>query len=334
MNLKVDLIRTDGGTQPRAQMDLYVACEYAVAMQEGTEFPPLTVFYDGTDYWLADGFHRLEAAKKCGYLEIPADVRQGARRDAILYSVSANATHGLRRKNDDKKRAVDTLLQDEEWRAWSDNEIARRTATSPPFVADRRQHFARANPHLQTFIDANTRKAERNGKTYTLATAGIGPKKPAPSVSSFIPDREPEAPADENPLLQVTETLLRVAAPELMDALDRGDTERIEELQAAHRGSTSGVLQLQEPTKATNGHAPAAPSRSNGQPVIDARVDDLSLHLEKLASVPLSGREFRERALPYTLRKACEHARRVRVLLDEIEGVEAPDDQVRQDEPD
>ena len=37
----------------------------------------MTVFYDGTDNWLSDGFHRLYAARNAGFDEIDADVRQG-----------------------------------------------------------------------------------------------------------------------------------------------------------------------------------------------------------------------------------------------------------------
>ena len=39
---------------------------------------------------------------------------KGTQRDAILWSISANATHGLRRTNEDKRRAVTRLLQDPE----------------------------------------------------------------------------------------------------------------------------------------------------------------------------------------------------------------------------
>jgi hypothetical protein len=63
-----------------------------------------------------------------------ADVRRGALRDAMLAAAGANITHGFRRSNADKRRAVLTLLRDEEWSAWSDAEIARRCGVSQPFV--------------------------------------------------------------------------------------------------------------------------------------------------------------------------------------------------------
>ena len=133
-DLALSMIRTDGGTQPRAGLNSEVVDEYAEAMTSGVEFPTVTVFYDGTDYWLTDGFHRLEAAKKIGSLTIRADVRQGTRREAILHSVGVNATHGLRRSNADKRRAVLTLLNDPEWSLWSNREVARRCGVSLDLV--------------------------------------------------------------------------------------------------------------------------------------------------------------------------------------------------------
>jgi hypothetical protein len=58
--LAINLIRTDGGTQPRAELDYGVIQDYAQQMWEGAVFPDVIVFYDGVDYWLGDGFHRYE----------------------------------------------------------------------------------------------------------------------------------------------------------------------------------------------------------------------------------------------------------------------------------
>ena len=68
-----------------------------------------------SSYWLADGFHRYHAHKQAGLDDIRVDLRQGNLREAILYSVGANAHHGLRRSNEDKRRAVLRLLEDPEW---------------------------------------------------------------------------------------------------------------------------------------------------------------------------------------------------------------------------
>ena len=64
--LRVDLIRTDGGTQVRQQLDDAAVKDYTRATQGNVLLPPVVVFHDGTAYWLADGFHRLAAARRAG----------------------------------------------------------------------------------------------------------------------------------------------------------------------------------------------------------------------------------------------------------------------------
>jgi hypothetical protein len=47
--LAVSLLRTDGGTQPRAVLDDALIDEYAEAMRAGAEFPPAVAYYDGAN---------------------------------------------------------------------------------------------------------------------------------------------------------------------------------------------------------------------------------------------------------------------------------------------
>lgn len=133
--VRVAHLRRDGGTQMRAELNEDALTEYVALWQAGETAPPVTAFYDGAAYWLADGFHRAESAARAGVIEIPCDVRAGTRRDAILYAVGANARHGLRRTNADKRRAVETLLNDEEWRGWSDIVVAGKCGVSDRYVA-------------------------------------------------------------------------------------------------------------------------------------------------------------------------------------------------------
>jgi hypothetical protein len=143
--------------------------EYAEAMQAGAVFPPLVVFEEDGRFWLAEGFHRLEAYTAAGFAEVPCVVHQGGLRDAILLSVGANFDHGVRRTNADKHRAVLMLLRDPEWQSWSDNAIAKACAVSQPLVTRLRA------AHLQLFEDA-PRTVSRGGKVYSMDTARIGRK--------------------------------------------------------------------------------------------------------------------------------------------------------------
>ena len=139
VRLPIARLRRDGGTQPRVKLGVWTLTEYKEDMRGGAVFPPVVVFHDGTDFWLADGFHRALAAEEAGLAEIACDVRPGTRRDAVLFAVGANTEHGQRRCTTDKHYAVERLLLDDEWSRWSDREIARRCKVSPSFVAKVRE---------------------------------------------------------------------------------------------------------------------------------------------------------------------------------------------------
>lgn len=157
-SINIRAIRIDGGTQSREKLDQAVVDEYAELMKEGTEFPPISVVHDGNEYYLSDGFHRLLAAQKAGKASINCDVLTGTLRDAILYSLSANSSHGLRRTVEDRRKAVMTMLEDFEWSEWSDREIARQCHVSHPFVAKLR---AAMKPAEKKGGNITTTKAEK-----------------------------------------------------------------------------------------------------------------------------------------------------------------------------
>lgn len=195
----IDRLRLDGGCQPRAVKLLDVIEDYAAAMVMGAEFPPVVVFYDGAEHWLADGYHRRDAAVAAGRTEILADIRQGTRRDAILFSVGANAAHGLRRTNEDKRRSVMTLLADQEWSGWSDREIARQCAVSPDFANRLRPKDTVIEGQYQTrtFVHPKT------GAPTTMNTSRIGGsnvERPVFDNSRFAEGQPGSSAEDEPPV--------------------------------------------------------------------------------------------------------------------------------------
>lgn len=136
--LNIHNINISGNTQARVAINQDTVADYAAAMLDDAEMPEPIVFFDGVEYWLADGFHRFHAHLKNGKTSIIVNVRKGTQRDAILYSLSANTVHGLRPTSEDKRKAVAIMLADPEWAELSDRAIARHCGCSHPLVADMR----------------------------------------------------------------------------------------------------------------------------------------------------------------------------------------------------
>lgn len=147
--LSIERIRTDGGTQSRSELNTDKIAEYAQLMLGGTIFPPEIVFYDGSDYWLGDGFHRYHAKKYIGRETTYVEIKQGTRRDAVLHSMEANTRHGIPLPLFDRKRCAKALLEDSEWSQWSDREIGRRCGLSHVTIGAMRQELTGKNDHLR-----------------------------------------------------------------------------------------------------------------------------------------------------------------------------------------
>jgi hypothetical protein len=177
-------IRLDGGTQARAHVDQAVIDEYAEAMAAGASFPAVVVFEDhiSQHLWLGDGFHRVAAAEAAGKKNIKAEIREGGLREARLFAIGANAAHGLRRSNSDKRMAVSLLLDDPEWGGWSNREIARVAGVSDQFVNNMKKERV---PTVGT---------PAPGKVEAPSILNPDPEPPAAPVPALNPPPEPARP--------------------------------------------------------------------------------------------------------------------------------------------
>jgi DNA-binding NarL/FixJ family response regulator len=130
MNGQVDIrpeaetvwVRTDdlsrhAESQIRAKADPQLVAEYAEAMLEGAEFPPVIIFQDADGYrHLADGHHRVDAAALAALkdtrrsAEVLAEIRPGTLDDALRYAMRANVQHGKRMSDADYARAIGIAL--------------------------------------------------------------------------------------------------------------------------------------------------------------------------------------------------------------------------------
>lgn len=176
--LSIDLIRTDGGTQGREQIDEDHVADLKSAWEAKVELPPLIVFFDGVDYWLADGFHRLYAARHAKRGSVPCDVRDGTKRDAWLESLRVNQGHGLRRTTADKRRLVTSAIGDVVLVNWTDRKIADHIGVTHPFVTSIRRQLesVTTSPAAKA---ADKPRVGKDGKKYSARK-----KKPSkPKIS-------------------------------------------------------------------------------------------------------------------------------------------------------
>jgi len=123
--LPLDVIRIDGGTQVREKLTNEWVDQLAQLMQGGVTLPPCIAFFDGSDYWLVDGFHRYHATKKINGSDIKCDVINGTINDAIIFSYSVNSRHGLTLTNADKRKIIYSALKNPDIKDKSLREIAK-----------------------------------------------------------------------------------------------------------------------------------------------------------------------------------------------------------------
>lgn len=155
------------GAQAREHLVEAVVCEYLDALVDEVELPPIRVLRDATGaHRLWDGWHRLEAHRRRGRAQIRAIVEDGDERATVLAAVGANAEHGLRRSDADKRRAVTILLEDPEWRTWSDRAIADRCRVHHSFVGRVRRDLEAA-----TGAGASPERRGRDGRL--IDTTGV-----------------------------------------------------------------------------------------------------------------------------------------------------------------
>lgn len=178
-------IRIDGGTQPRQEINYEVVKDYAELMRDGVKFPPVTVYFDGAEYWLADGFHRYHATKANATTTIEAEVVSGSVDDAEEYSFTANGGRGNDLTTNDKKAIIRRMLLKERYAEWSQARIAKHVHVSAMFVS-------RVKASMEIKDEPTTKKFVKDGVEKEMNVSNIGRKSTEKKVS------EPEvAPYDE-----------------------------------------------------------------------------------------------------------------------------------------
>jgi hypothetical protein len=177
-------IRTDGGTQPRAGLDAKYVDALVEDIQAGALLPPIDVMYDGTCYWLFDGFHRLAAQWKIAgekVLYVDARVHMGSQADAQWASYAANKSHGLRRSNEDKKRAVLAALRHPNGASRANREIARHLG-----VDEKTIRFYREGLESTAEITQSNERVGADGRRIDTTKIGARPYAPIWEIQNCV----------------------------------------------------------------------------------------------------------------------------------------------------
>ena len=196
--VRLDQIRIDGDTQFRKTISQKNINYYAECMEDGDVFPPMEVTFDGSEYWLWNGFHRYHAYSKVGIDEVEIDYRPGTQEDAQDLALGANSDHGFGLTKADKKNKVQWVLSQERYKDFSNIQIANLCKVSDTFVAAERNPAVRQKQqqnrltHYQKKLGSGSTGAEESGST------GVEPQTdPKPSILDGTEPSEDELQANE-----------------------------------------------------------------------------------------------------------------------------------------
>lgn len=181
-DVPVGRINVDMATQSRDHINADVANGYGQLMADGEwdhgrSSASIVLFFDGSAYWIGDGFHRVIGARNHGIDRLPCEVRQGTARDALWFSFGANALHGYRREPSDVRHILRRIFDDPEWAKKGVREIAVHTGIPKSTVHRHREshlsHVGQMKP--------SKRESTRNGINYEIETKNIGKTPAAPA---------------------------------------------------------------------------------------------------------------------------------------------------------
>jgi hypothetical protein len=137
----IDKLVLDPSLQLRAVERLDKIEEYGENLNR---LPPAkAVLTDEGKAYVYDGFHTLKAAVERGRANYPVVLSGGTWDDAFLLAVGANATHGIDRTPEDKRRAVRAVCAHPTYGQWSARRIAEACQVSEHLTASVKEEYER-----------------------------------------------------------------------------------------------------------------------------------------------------------------------------------------------
>lgn len=166
-------IDAEGSPRARVRDCEETVNEYFECRVNGDKFPPIDLFWieEHNVFWIADGKHRFAAEVKKGETMVWAVVHEGGARECLEFALRANARHGQRRTNADKRLAVKTMLEDEEWSQCSNGKIAEALKVSETLVFNVRKEL---EPDVSEEVEESSGKEVVEDRVSQKDPAGDG----------------------------------------------------------------------------------------------------------------------------------------------------------------
>jgi hypothetical protein len=111
--------------------------------------------FDGTDYWLFDGYHRLAAMKSLGFNTCEVMIFKGTRRDALRRYIKDKLKCIGRTSERVFTHCLNVLYADQEWSDTDNNTLSRLFDRKPAFFQTVKLYKLQQRPGSQVRFSIN-----------------------------------------------------------------------------------------------------------------------------------------------------------------------------------
>lgn len=119
-----------------APLDERIVTSYIQEIEPTRRCSALKACFDGTDYWLFDGYHRLEAMRRLGFNTCAVQIFKGSRRDAFRRYIKDKLRCGEIKIF---KHCLQILAEDKEWSNLDASKLATLFDRKPVFFHNVKQ---------------------------------------------------------------------------------------------------------------------------------------------------------------------------------------------------
>jgi hypothetical protein len=193
--IELDKVNFKESPAVRANDDEETIVEYWNRLIDGAKFPAIDLFWidDLNSYVIADGRKRYCAFQRNNEEQILAVVHPGGLHKALSFALEANGKHGLPLSKADVKCAVKIMLDDDEWKGWSNSKLGKKLGVSESTVQRARKAF-------EADIKDQPKSEDWSSDDQVLHDEGPGENG---SVSAENPKKAPRKKPEQEPTRRV-----------------------------------------------------------------------------------------------------------------------------------